>query len=58
MHSWSEWVVVPLLLVTLFLDARAMVLRYKALQPWRIERQSYLRMRHWVVIHGEAKGRV
>lgn len=53
---WVEWLVVPLVMVALFFDLRAVVMRYQRLAVWRIERQRYLRMRSWVHTHTDAKG--
>jgi hypothetical protein len=54
-----EWAIIPLLMVTLFMDGRAIIKRFRVLHPWRIKRQEYLRLRNWVLINsGEARGRV
>ena len=58
-QPWVEWAIIPLLMVTLFMDGRAIIKRFRVLHPWRIKRQEYLRLRNWVLINsGEARGRV
>ncbi len=54
--GWIWWSLLPLLLITLLLDIRAVVLRYYRLTLWRTERQRYLRMRNWVRLHFGADG--
>ncbi len=53
---WVAWSVIPLLLLSLLWDMRAVVLRYRRLGEWKLERQRYLRMRNWVRAHSDAKG--
>lgn len=54
--AWVEYSLVPLLLLTLFLDLRAVVMRYHRLVLWQQERHRFLRMRSWVRAHSDAKG--
>ena len=53
---WVVWLAVPLVMVALFFDLRAVVLQYRRLAEWGVERQRYLRMRDWVRLHTGAKG--
>ncbi len=53
---WVSWSLLPLVMVSLLWDIRAVALRYWRLSQWSLQRQRYLRMRNWVRIHTDAGG--